>query len=107
MKATRLKHLEELSQQLGIDLQPVPASSSLGSRAHRVRLLEYARDTGCVISPIGWQYYLDSYAMFGVCPCDSARKACPCEEAASDISATGHCLCKLLWRDYDAYLEEG
>jgi hypothetical protein len=102
-KATSLKQLRELSKELGIELPQLASSNDIGSQAHRVRLLEFARTNDCIITPIGWQYYIDSFAMFNCCPCDKTRANCPCPEAIKEVHNIGYCLCKLFWRSYATY----
>ena len=73
----------------------------------RVRILDFARDNGLVIRPsMGYDYYIESFLMFGCCPCDEDRKQCPCPESLEDIKRDGHCLCTLFWRDHDTFKEK-
>lgn len=75
-------------------------------RAQRRAIVKFAERHGFTINPAaGYDYYVESFLMFGYCPCDKTRKACPCEQAVSDVQATGHCLCRLFWADYKTFRE--
>ncbi len=69
-------------------------------------MIKFALEHGFVVTPAGIQYWIDSYNMFNYCPCDPARKTCPCPEAIDEVKKKGKCLCHLFWRDYTAYLEQ-
>jgi hypothetical protein len=104
-KITKLKQLNELKEQLGIDLPEVKTAPSPAGRAQQARLLAFARDKHFIITPVGYQYYVDSFNQFQACPCDTGRKACPCTEAENEVVLKGSCLCKLFWRDYGTYMD--
>jgi len=105
-KITKLKELESLSKELGIELPEVAKAPSGNARAQVGRLLQFAIEHNFVITPAGVWYFVDSYNMFGCCPCDQERKSCPCQEAEEEVRIKGKCLCHLFWRDYKTYLEE-
>jgi len=78
------------------------------NQKNRIRraLLDWAATHNLVINPSkGMEQAVDNYLEFGYCPCDvtRSRTVCPCPESLQDIEATGHCLCRLFWRDYEAY----
>ena len=105
-KLTKLRQLKELSKELGIILPVV--SGKLDSKAMQKqsnKLVHYAQKHNIVISPVGYGYFVESYIQFSRCPCDSARKDCPCEQALEEIKIKGRCLCHLFWRDYQAFLD--
>jgi hypothetical protein len=104
-KITKLKQFVELKEQLGIDLPEVKTVPSQAGRAQQARLLTFARDNNFIITPVGYQYYVDSFNQFHACPCDISRKDCPCEQACGEILTKGSCLCKLFWRDYGTYMD--
>lgn len=54
----------------------------------------------------GPEYYLSNIMRFGRCPCDKTRLECPCPQALDDVEATGHCLCRLFWKDAATYEEQ-
>ena len=105
-KITKVRQLKELSKELGITLPVV--SEKLDSKSMREqsnRLIRYAQEHGVVITPVGYGYFVESYIQFSRCPCDSARKNCPCEQALEEIKVEGKCLCHLFWRDYQTFLD--
>jgi len=81
-----------------------PKKSKVGNGMRRA-ICDFARDNGFVIHPKGYDYYVESYNMFNYCPCDKARKNCPCPEAVTEVPLKGHCLCRLFWRDLDTFKE--
>ena len=105
-KITKLRQLKELSKELGIVLPTL--SGKLNSKAMREqsnKLVCYAQEHGVVITPVGYGYFVESYIQFSWCPCDPARKNCPCEQALEEIKIEGRCLCHLFWRDYQTFLD--
>jgi len=106
-KASTLRELKELCKELDIKLPPIAtrAPSKIG-RTQVIKLIRFAIENDFVITPIGYSYFVDSYSMFGCCPCDQERKSCPCPEAVEEVKTNGKCLCHLFWRDYKTYLEE-
>jgi len=79
-----------------------------GKQANRMRhnFCDFAQKYGFVISPAGYDYYIESFLMFNCCPCDPDRKNCPCSEAIEEVTQKGHCLCRLFWRSYEDYKKE-
>ena len=78
----------------------------IGKQGNKKRraMLDFAKDNGLVIHPgRGFDYYIDSYFMFGHCPCDENRVNCPCAEAIEECKNAGMCKCRLFWRDLDTY----
>ena len=69
-------------------------------------ICDFAHEHGMVIHPKGYGYYIDSFLMFQHCPCDAIRKKCPCDESIDEVAQNGHCLCRLLWRDYAVFKEK-
>lgn len=80
------------------------ASRNTISRAQIVGLIKYARAHNFIITPMGYTRWLENYNEDKHCPCSKERPACPCPESKDEVVRNGHCLCHLLWRDYDAYL---
>lgn len=74
--------------------------------ALELEMLKFARENNCIITPVGWAYYIKNYIESGRCPCDPARRICPCEQAKGELHELGHCLCTLFWRSYDTYQEQ-
>lgn len=70
------------------------------------QLIEFAQKYGFIITPVGYGYYVSSFAEHGCCPCAPERKGCPCEEAENEVLTLGKCKCGLFWRDYETYLAE-
>jgi len=101
-KITKVKQIKELANQ-GFNIPNVNSKEDLGTKEHRVRILKYVRENDYIITPIGWQTYIDSVSKFECCPCDNDRKLCPCLEAENEIKDNGHCLCGLIWRSYATY----
>ena len=86
----------------GLALTPRP-KPKVGN-AMRRRVCDFAQDHELVIHPgRGYEYYIESFNMFGCCPCDETRKSCPCPEAINDVASKGHCLCHLFWRDLETF----
>jgi len=105
-KVTKANQLAELSKELGISLPTLkPPYHSKAMREHSTRMVEWARDHGFVITPVGYGYFVESYSKFNRCPCDENRPACPCSQAEQEIKIKGRCLCHLFWRDYQAFLD--
>jgi len=74
----------------------------------RLDILEFAREFKLVVNPAkGMELQVEYFFRFGFCPCDPTRQRakCPCDEALEDIKKTGHCLCKLFWRDLDTFMK--
>lgn len=69
----------------------------------RLAILNFAIENGFTIHAGGYDYYIDNFLDLSRCPCDPARATCPCPEAVQDVKDKGHCLCKLLWKDYATY----
>ncbi|MCK9600849.1 MAG: hypothetical protein M0R06_17540 [Sphaerochaeta sp.] len=66
-------------------------------------MLDFARDNNLVITPAGYDYFVDNYLEFGHCVCDKTRPVCPCPQALEDVKEIGHCKCRLFFRDYDTF----
>ena len=69
-------------------------------------ILEFAIANSCVISPLGYEDFLEGFNEFGHCVCDrtKTRVHCPCTEAPREITEKGKCLCGLYYRDYPTYM---
>jgi hypothetical protein len=67
------------------------------------RVLEFAIEHKCVISPEGWIRQLEGYLEHGHCVCTKRRVQCPCTEAPLELMMKGRCLCGLFWSGYEAY----
>ncbi|MFH0712376.1 MAG: hypothetical protein V2A55_00740 [Candidatus Jorgensenbacteria bacterium] len=76
------------------------------TREQAIKTLRFAQENKLLINPAGMEYYLEGFARFQACPCDTKRPACPCSQALEEIQKEGHCLCRLFWKDYQAYLKE-
>ena len=73
----------------------------------RRQILDFARDNKLIINAgVGYDYSIDSYFMFGHCPCDAKRPDCPCPEAVGEVKEKGCCKCRLFWRDYDVFKDK-
>ena len=84
-----------------------PKLNSVTANRKRREILDWARDHNVGISPgVGYDYYIESFDMFGYYPCDPKRKCCPCPESIKEVKEKGHCLCKLFWRDHDFSKEQ-
>lgn len=103
-KLTRMNQAKVLSQELGIELPLVEAPEGVAGRSQSIKLITFAIEHNFVITPVGYGYYVDSFAQFLACPCDSTRKSCPCEQAVDEVRDKGHCKCQLFWRDLKTYL---
>jgi hypothetical protein len=68
-------------------------------------VIAFAVQHSCVIHPHGMDYYIEGFNEFRHCVCDATRLTCPCEKAAEEIKAKGHCCCQLFWSDYGTYSE--
>jgi ferredoxin-thioredoxin reductase catalytic subunit len=72
----------------------------------RLDIIHFAQDFNLVINPAkGMELQVEYFFRFGFCPCDSTRQrtSCPCDQALDDIKKTGHCLCKLFWKDMETF----
>lgn len=77
---------------------------SVRENMQRKKILDYAEEQGWVINPSkGMEDYVQNILRFGYCPCDKRRAECPCVEANDEVDVDGFCLCRLYWRDYDAF----
>ena len=45
------------------------------------RLIEFAQKHRCIITPVGYTYFVSGFEEFHRCPCAPERTSCPCEEA--------------------------
>lgn len=72
-------------------------------RQKRLEVIDFAIKNAFVIHPGGYDYYINNFLDLSHCPCDTSRKECPCPEADEEVEEKGHCLCRLLWRDYRTY----
>ncbi len=105
-KATKLRELKQLSEELNLDLPALPDKlDSKALRKQSERLIKFAQENSLVITPVGYTYFVESFVQFNACPCDRTRKSCPCNKALEEIKIKGRCLCHLFWRDYQTYLE--
>lgn len=67
------------------------------TREQVIKVIKFARDNKCLITPVGMSYSLEGFAMFQACPCDTKRLTCPCEQSLEEIKRDGHCLCRLFF----------
>ena len=74
------------------------------SRKQAAYIINFAIANHCVINPIGYVRFAESFNACSSCPCDKSRKECPCPQAPGEIEKDGHCICQLFWKDYQAYL---
>lgn len=67
----------------------------------------FAEEHGLIVNPrTGPEYYVRHVVQHGRCPCDKTRLECPCPQALDDVESTGHCLCRLFWKDVETYEEQ-
>jgi len=78
-------------------------TGSKPTRSQVTAIIRFAIEHCCIINPIGYGRFAESFNMFNACPCDKSRKACPCPQAPTEIGQDGHCTCQLFWRDYETY----
>jgi ferredoxin-thioredoxin reductase catalytic subunit len=70
----------------------------------RLEILGWAQKHGWVINPSkGYEMYVDNFFKFKACPCDRSRTNCPCTQSTSEVKDKGFCLCRLFWRDLEAF----
>jgi len=72
----------------------------------RLAILDFADEHKLLIDPSrGMEHQVDNYFRFGHCPCDptASRTRCPCMYALIDVKETGHCLCRLYWKDLETF----
>jgi len=70
------------------------------------QIIKFAQKHHFIITPVGYSYYVASFAEFGCCPCAPPRKSCPCEESVNEVLTLGKCKCQLFWISYETYLAE-
>lgn len=68
-------------------------------------IIAFARDHNFTVHPLGLTRYAESYMEFSYCPCDPARKECPCAESIDEVNTVGHCKCRLYWKDLNTYIK--
>lgn len=75
------------------------------TKAQIVRNIKaWADKHGWIINPrVGAEYYAENFLRFNRCPCSKNRMECPCQESIEDVAKTGHCLCRLFWRDQETF----
>lgn len=84
-----------------------PKPDPKATQAMRRELCDFAQTHNLVIHPgKGYDYSIESYFMFNRCPCDPARKNCPCPESISEVETTGHCLCRLFWKSNEEFKQQ-
>lgn len=72
----------------------------------RFKILHWADRHNLLINPSkGMEFAIEGFIKVGRCPCDHTQKRleCPCMESLEDIKETGHCLCKLFWKDITTF----
>ena len=74
------------------------------SKKQAAGIINFAIQHHCVINPIGYGRFAESFNLVAACPCDQSRKSCPCPQAPGEIQQDGHCTCQLFWKDYETYL---
>lgn len=106
-QGAKVRRISDL-RKVGIDLPEIKPKklSPQELRKRVIRLISFAKFHNFIITPVGFQYYVDAFAEFNTCPCDRSRKDCPCSEAVQEVETQGKCLCQLFWKDYQTYLAE-
>ncbi len=67
----------------------------------------WAKEHSLILNPrTSPDYYINHVLTFGSCPCSKHRPNCPCPESVEDVRQTGHCLCKLFWKDEQTYYDQ-
>ena len=71
------------------------------------KVKEFAEANNLILNPrTGPDYYIRHVVHLGHCPCDKTRGICPCPQVLDDVEATGHCLCRLFWKDAATYEDQ-
>ena len=94
----------EIMKRQGLD-KPKPKKDRASVLSMKIRLLEWAQKHNLVITPGGWGPHIDNFLEFRACVCDLSRPDCPCPQSLDEIKETGHCLCRLFWRNYKDFME--
>lgn len=101
------KLVKQMRDELNMpNLPEIKPAGGDGAKQQVLKILTFAHLFKCIITPVGYSYYVDSVTMFGCCPCDQSRKTCPCSEAPGELEKDGHCTCQLFWRDYQTYMTQ-
>jgi hypothetical protein len=103
-KIRNKKQLKAFAQENSLVLPRSDQPKSRASYIVEMDMLRFVKENNCIITPVGWRYYIENYLKSGRCPCDPERVVCPCNKAKTELREIGHCLCTLFWRSYDAYI---